>query len=49
MQPNETDQTMQTELEQVGQQTEQSQESTITQPARPRQHTKPGTRPLIGT
>lgn len=47
MQPNETDQPKQAELEQVGRQTEQSQESTTVQPARPGHRAAPGRRPLF--
>jgi hypothetical protein len=49
MQPTETDQPKQTELEQAGQQTEQSQGSTTAQPARPGHRLAPGRRPLFGS
>jgi hypothetical protein len=49
VQPTGTDQSRQTELEQVGQQTEQGQESTTAQPARSGHGSAPGRRPLFGT
>jgi hypothetical protein len=47
MQPSEGDQPKQTELEQVGQQTEQSQESATAQPVGPGHPSAPERRPLF--